>query len=477
MAGETLIPVTEPAAAWSASAEPEGASSRGYRAWLLFLLTAVSALNLADRQGLAALNPVLKHDLLLSDTQLGIIEGIGVAFFFTLLALPVARMADHGNRIRILGVAVGVFALFNFFCSRATSFTTFLLARIGVGSGTTGFTSPVASLIGDHYPPQRRTAAITIMWLGGPVGAFIGAAGAGWIAQHLDWRWWFIGVSIPAAAIALLTFFTLREPQRGLFDAPGVGSRKPPPMLEVFRFLLGKKSMVHVLIGVSLAAMGMNGIGQFLARYLVAAFDLGTAEAGQILGLIGVVGMASGLALGGFGSTWLARRDRRWYVWGSAIGLFLATPLFLIAVAQQSVSVAIWPLVLGHIALFVYYTPSLALAQNMVDSSMRASASFFVSFVLFLIGVGLGPTLTGFLSDRFASSIFPIGDYATLCPGGMAVAGAGQMLTMECERASDAGIIRAIATVSLLFAWSAVHYLLAARHIEADLDRDYQPAA
>ena len=312
MAGEPLVATDWASGADGAIGTPAeagaggsgGAFSRGYRAWLLFLLTAVSALNLADRQGLAALNPVLKRDLLLSDTQLGIIEGLGVAFFFSLLALPVARLADHGSRVKILAAAAGVFALFSLLCSRANGFLSFLLARIGVGSGTTGFTSPVASLLGDHYPAHRRTAAITIMWLtAGPVGAFVGAAGAGWIAQNWDWRYWFIGLSIPSAAVALLVLFTLREPQRGLFDVPGAGTRKPPPMMAVARFLLGKKSMMHVLIGVSLAAMGMNGIGQFLARYFVAGLGMGIAEGGRTLGLIGVVGMASGLALGGFGTT------------------------------------------------------------------------------------------------------------------------------------------------------------------------------
>ncbi len=239
--------------------------------------------------------------------------------------------------VRIVAGAVAVFGLFTLICSRATSFSTFLLGRIGVGAGLTGFSAPVASLIGDHYPPQRRAAAITVMWLGGPLGALAGASGAAWIGQHGDWRWWFIGPQHSRRDHCLLVFFTLREPPRGRFDAPGIARRKPPPMLKVARFLLSKRSMVHVLIGVSLASMGMNGIGQFLARYFTAALGMGLAEGGQMLGLIGVVGMASGLAIGGFGTTWLCRRDQRWSVWGSAIGLALTTPLFLIATAQDSI--------------------------------------------------------------------------------------------------------------------------------------------
>jgi hypothetical protein len=59
--------------------------SRDYRAWLLFVLMLVNLLNLADRQGLAAVVPALKVDPRLSDTQLGLILGLGFAIFYTLL--------------------------------------------------------------------------------------------------------------------------------------------------------------------------------------------------------------------------------------------------------------------------------------------------------------------------------------------------------------------------------------------------------
>ena len=65
--------------------------TRGYRAWMLFILMLMNALNLADRQGLAAVAPALKRDLHLSDTELGVIQGLGFAIFYTLLGLPIAR--------------------------------------------------------------------------------------------------------------------------------------------------------------------------------------------------------------------------------------------------------------------------------------------------------------------------------------------------------------------------------------------------
>jgi hypothetical protein len=233
--------------------------------------------------------------------------------------------------------------------------------------------------------------------------------------------------------------------------------------------------MRHVLMGGALAAIAMNGIGQFLARYLVTGFGIGTARAGQVLGLVGVSGMASGLALGGFGVGWAAARDERWYAWGPAIALLFAAPLMLFAFHQPELRTAVPLLLAGHVALFVYFTPTIALTANMVGADMRASTSYLTSGLVFgLLAIGIGPTLTGFLSDLFAARAFG-GDFSGACPGGLAPPGSADAAVAACQAASRAGIIAAMGTMSLLFAWAAVHYFLGARQIRADLARHYVP--
>jgi len=451
--------------------------SRGYRGWLLFVLLLGNVLNLADRQGIAAVAPAFKAELHLTDGQLGVIQGLGFAIFYTLFSLPLALLADRMNRAKIISACIAVFGAMAGLCGLAQNFWQMLLFRVGVGSGDAGFGPPVASLIGDHYPPQKRTSAMTVLWLGAPIGAVTGSVLGGWFAQTLGWRSWFFAISAPALALAVIAFLTLREPPRGMSDPAGAPVGKPPSPLTVLRFLLSKRSFVHVLIGAALAATAMNAIGQFLARFIVATHHVGFAEAGRILGTISGVSMASGLAIGGFGMDWAARFDRRWYVWGPAIGLALATPLFLVGFVQGSVPAMIGVLIAGHVALFVYYTPTLGMAQNMAGASMRGSSAFVVSLVLGLVGIGLGPTIVGFLSDFFAQQAFALGDYAALCPGGAAAPGAAAGLDLACKTASGAGIKHAVMAASLLFVWGAVHYLLASRRVRQDLDTHYDPKA
>ncbi len=446
--------------------------SRGYRAWLLTTLVVVSALNLADRQGLAASSQALKLDLKFTDSQMGLLQGLPFAVFYTLMGLPLARLAEHRSRTRIIAACVGLFGVMATLCSTAQGFGRLLLFRIGVGIGDGGFGPPVASLIGDHYPMSRRASAMAIIWLGAPLGVVTGSVLGGWLAQHYGWRATFIVIGLAGVLVSVLVLLTLREPPRGAFDAAPASRGAPPPVLKVFRFLLAKPAMRQTMIAAALAGASMNAIGQFLNPFLARNFLLGPAEVGRLLGLIAGLSMALGLLLGGFGVDWAGRFDRRWSVWGPALGLVLATPLFILGFTRGSLQSTVIILICAHVSMFVFYSPTLAIAQNMVGANMRASSAFVVSgLVLGLVGIGVGPTLVGFLSDRFASHAFAA--YLSSCPGGRALPGSLPSLADACHHASATGVRQALMVMALLCAWSAVHYVLASRTLREDLDTHY----
>ncbi|HTW38858.1 MAG TPA: MFS transporter [Steroidobacteraceae bacterium] len=451
--------------------------SRRYRAWLLFLLVLINALNLADRQGIAVSLQAIKLDLRFTDSQLGMLQGLPFALFYTAMGLPLARLAEHLSRTRIIAACVALFGAMCALCGTARSFLGLVLFRIGVGVGDAGFGTPVASLIGDHYSMERRASVMSIIWLGAPIGVVAGAAGASWLAQNVSWRAAFAVIGLSALVVALVALLSLREPLRGACDPDPFARARPPSTWTVFRFLFAKRSMWHVLIGCALAAISMNAIGQFLHTFLVRNYHLGFAAAGRLVALIAGAAMASGLLVGGFGVDWAGRSDRRWYVWAPALGLTLAAPLFLLGFTEPALRVAVVLLIAAHVCMFVYYAPSLALAQNMVGANMRASSAFVVSLVLGLAGIGLGPTLVGFLSDRFGAQAFSLGAYSASCPGDLAPPGSPPALVSACAAASAAGIRHALMVMSLLGLWAALHYLLAARNLRRDLDTRYQPVS
>ena len=195
---------------------------------------------------------------------------------------------------------------------------------------------------------------------------------------------------------------------------------------------------------------------------------LGAAQAGYLFGALALAGIGIGSLVGGFGADRAAARDRRWLAWLPALGLLLAGPLYVLAFLQSSVPAALPLLGLGGMLVFTYYSPTLALTQNLVAPRMRATANFVYGFVGTMIGFGIGPALLGFASDRLAAAAFRGGGFAQACPGGVASIGASPQLAHQCEAAAAAGLQQAMLYIGLLFGWAALHYWLAGRRLRRD---------
>jgi len=140
----------------------------------------------------------------------------------------------------------------------------------------------------------------------------------------------------------------------------------------------------------------------------------------------------------------------------------------------------LWPFVFavmcGNLFTFFYQTPTIVAMQNMVSARMRASAAFVFFFTTTLVGVGLGPAITGLLSDLFAQAAFGFGEFSAMCPGGRAIAGADASLATACASASTAGVKAALTTMAVVYLWAALHFWLASRTIRADLGSTELPA-
>lgn len=167
-------------------------ADRQYSRTALALLTLVYVFNFLDRQILNILAELIKHDLNLSDTELGIVTGLAFAVFYSLLGLPIARYAEVGDRPRLIAGALAVWSVFTIACGMATSFTHILLARLGVGVGEAGGVPPSHSLISEFTPRERRAATLALFSVGLPLGSFIGLSFGGWAGDHLGWRTAFV---------------------------------------------------------------------------------------------------------------------------------------------------------------------------------------------------------------------------------------------------------------------------------------------
>jgi hypothetical protein len=159
---------------------------------------------------------------------------------------------------------------------------------------------------------------------------------------------------------------------------------------------------------------------------------------------------------------WISRRDRRWYAWFSALGCFLSAPLYVLAFTLTNTIVATLLLILASICVFLYYTPTQVVLQNMAEPRMRATVAFTFFFVVGLVGVGAGPAIVGAFSDFFAAQSFGTGDYAAAC--------AGASMSEACRAASSVGLKYALVGIASIGVWAAIHFMMAARTLRQDMN-------
>lgn len=450
-------------------AAAQGWGTAAYRRWALVLMLLIYASNFIDRVILAALGPSIRADLKISSTQLGLLGGIAFAMFYTLLGIPIARLAERRSRVAIIAGATALWSVMTALCGTAASFTQLLLYRIGVGVGEAGLTPPAYSLLSDYFPARKRASALSIFLLGIPLGSFLGATVGGWVAREFGWRWAFAVVGLPGVLLALLAWATLREPPRGASDPVHLRSGDTPSLGAVLRTLAGKRAFKHIAIAASLTSFANFGNNLFLPTFFAQVHHLDIATSGLLFGLLtGLAGVA-GTFIGGFGTDRAGRRDRRWSLWLPGIGLIAGAPFFMIGLAQHNWAAG-FALMLVSSVFFYAWSPALnGAVQNMVTARMRASAAAILSVIFNLIGTGLGPVFVGFLSDRYGERAFTLGSYSASCPGGGAVAGASQAIAEACATAAGSGVRLALITTTTVYFWAALHFYLAGRSLREDI--------
>jgi len=428
--------------------------------------------NFADRSVLAVLAQPIKHSLELSDFQLGILQGVAFAFLYALLGLPIGRFAERYSRVKILAGAILLWSLMTAACGFVGNFMQLLLCRMGVGVGEAGVQPVTSSLVGDHFPRERRASTMSLILLGTPVGTFLGATIGGAVAAHWGWRAAFYALGIPGMIVGLLVLLLLREPRRGLADnAP----REPAPLPNFGAFVqvvARKPGLMFVILGGALAGFGMTAISQFLAIYLARIYQLPVQQAGALYGTISGIALSCGLLIGSFGTDWLSRRgDRRWSAWGPAIALAIAPFLYWVAFNAPSILWGSVMLCISGAMLLIYYGPTFGMIQNMLEPRMRATGAALFAILFTIFGSGLGPTAVGWMSDRFAGSVFAGGDYLAACRGGKAALAAAKTIDDPCAVAATYGIKSALMASVCVFFLASICFLIASRTLREDFYR------
>ena len=136
-----------------------------YPVWMMAILMLVALSSFIDRVIVATLGPAIKAELGISDMQFGLLTGLAFALLYTSAGIPVARLADRYDRVKLLSIATTIWSIMTMLSGYATNFVQLLLLRLGVGIGESAANPCTISMISDRFPRHKRASALAVVML------------------------------------------------------------------------------------------------------------------------------------------------------------------------------------------------------------------------------------------------------------------------------------------------------------------------
>jgi MFS family permease len=370
------------------------------------------AFSIVDRIGLGLLVQPIEAELHITDSQMGLLQGLAFAVFYSLFGLPIGLMADRFNRRTLISVGITVWSLATMACGLASGFSGLFLARLGVGAGEATLSPAGASMIADYFPPRDRSKAYGVYAVGTSIGSGIAfllvAAAIGWAGQlRIDfpqllgalssWKIVLLMLGAPGLLVGAIFALTVREPVRRELPIATPGGLLAPLGRQ-----LGRSKGVYfgVIAGTVLNFTAIYALVAWFPTYLIREHAMTAVEVGRWLFFSAFCGAASCLASGWI-TAWLEKRGRADAPLLVALGgLVLFTLAGIAAVLAPT----------GLQAVVLYYVLSLATncaavsvltaLNRITPNTLRGQVVAIFSLSTGLIAVSVGPLSVGLLTDH-----------------------------------------------------------------------------
>jgi MFS family permease len=403
--------------------------SAGRAWWAVGLLCLAAIISYSDRQVMSLVVDPIRHDLGISDVQIGLLIGTAFAVIYGVAGIPLGYLADRTSRRNLIAAGMIIWSVATILCGFAHSFNEMFGARVLVGLGEAILSPAAVSLISDLFPPHRRGAALGAYFTGVSIGigsavviggALLHGIDAGLVAgsylgQLPPWRAVLVLIGMPGLLGAAL-LLTVREPIRHTheiaFDPQGVETASSTDWWRSF----------PMFAVVAMAAFVDNAIAAWSPALLIRNFHLQPDRIGVTLGLVFMIGGAVGMMSGGV----LSDRARRRFGWSGRVYVCLAASLVVMPILILLISTQVPFILISILAVFfasAWITSSgLAAILDRVPNQRRGFATSISFFFNVAVGLGVGPAAVALIARHFTDPT------QSLAPSMLLVTGAGYVI-------------------------------------------------
>ncbi len=383
--------------------------SMAYPWMVVGILMIAYVFSFIDRQILNLLVGPIRRDLDINDTQMSLLMGFSFAIFYTILGIPLGRLADRWNRCGLIAAGVVVWSAMTALCGLAQSYWQLFLFRVGVGVGEATLSPAAYSMIADYFPPERRATAISVYSMGIYLGSGIAFLLGGLVIQFADaqgavtlplvgdvrpWQVVFFVLGISGIVFSL-AFLLVREPPR-----EGNAAGNEVPFAEVLAYLWrNRRTVLCHNLGFAMIAFCSYGTAAWVPSFFIRTFGWQAGQVGIVYGLIVMVFGCLGILFGGWlTDRWLkqGRSDAALRVGIIAAAAAIIGNVYLLADNGTLAAILLAPSVF---ALGMPFGAAPAAIVAIVPNQMRGQTTAVYLFIVNLIGLGIGPTAVALVTD------------------------------------------------------------------------------
>lgn len=390
-------------------------ASRPSLAWAWYGLAALIVVSLMGnviKYMIILVSEPIKTSLVLSDTQIGSLNGLALTLTTALATIPMGWLADKVDRRWLIAISVAVWSVATAAFGTATTFPMMFGFAMGIALGEAVLGPITYAMIPDMFPREKWIAANFIFyiavllgfaaanWGSGLLLAWLGAGPTGLPAFFDGMESWRIALILCAATGPILVIMVLAMRVRPLASRSNV-QVETDGLLAYFS--THYRTIIGVFVGFGLSYAAYGAQAAWIPVTLQRTFGARPASVGQMLGQISILA-----ALGGVAVSWISvrllrpRMAERAPMFVAQIGLLLG---LIVSIGLPFVQSA-WQIyvIVGVKGLFTIVAMSLspAVLQFIAPPHMRGRVVALGGMVTVAFGAGM-PPLIGFLSDRYFS--------------------------------------------------------------------------
>ena len=358
----------------------------------------------------------MKADLGITDFQFSLLQGAAFALLYSVVGLPLGRLADRGTRKTIIGVGVLLWSFATAGSGLARNFYQLFVMRMLVGAGEAALAPAASSIITDMYPREKLTTAMSIFKAGVVVGSGMALILGGRLYEYFDslgqltliginiapWQATFIAVGAPGLLLATLIVMTREPTRKGLLVVEGQGASIKLPLGSAMTYMFKEHRLLYGSLfgGCSLLAIVSYGFSSWFTETLIRTFALSRGDAGTLYGMSVILSGLTGVAFAPILVGFFQRRQRidanmRALMWLCA-GL-LPTAALAPQMPDYRAAVA---LVAGFGFFQAAYIGVAAAAVQMVTpNQLRGLATALYLFSVNMMGLAIGSSVVAGITD------------------------------------------------------------------------------